>query len=671
MLVRCVAQEIRPADLEDLQRSRIRRIHWLSLRSGQQDKKHKTTSTSEASILLTGMAVSRTVLYGLVSTGVTTAVILNAFEERPNFFAATMYLSQSSASLMVLTNMFLVFTLMTGKVLQTVFFGRLRAIEVDHLYEKAWYAVTETCLAMTIFREEFDTRFFLFFTLLLAVKIFHWLAQDRVEYMEQTVEVSRSFHIRMVSIIGLLLALDTYLVRNCLEKVFAKGPNVMIMFAFEFTILASAMLAVAGKYALNLVEARQPDTWDNKSIYIFYLELITDFVRLVTYTAFFVTILTFYGLPLHIVRDLYVTLRSFTTKCRNFMRFRQATQDMDRRYPNASPAELEATGDKTCIVCREDMLHTSQPLPEGSPPLTPLDNPKKLPCGHILHFRCLRSWLERQQSCPMCRRPVLDERPTTTLPTVNAPNNANAEPQVFNPGANDQLGHNAPPGNLNVHSERDRNPPNLPSSTIQASHTRFQIPHAQASDAIQLPRDFRLPPGWALLPVTTTDPNAAASTSNQPGANVASGQNVIQQAVPGLRLPPMIPLFGQPQPTTVLNSAAIPSLSDDQIRQMESSTRRTVEERLRVLRECQNRINEGITMLTRLQTIPIVPEQSEPVHSESVPLTSSETETETTSKSTTSSTIPAESSAPLRRLRSHTSREGSGSDSSTTFNPAS
>jgi E3 ubiquitin-protein ligase synoviolin len=31
---------------------------------------------------------------------------------------------------------------------------------------------------------------------------------------------------------------------------------------------------------------------------------------------------------------------------------------------------------------------------------------KKLPCGHILHFGCLKSWLERQQVCPTCRRPV-------------------------------------------------------------------------------------------------------------------------------------------------------------------------------------------------------------------------------------------------------------------------
>lgn len=48
--------------------------------------------------------------------------------------------------------------------------------------------------------------------------------------------------------------------------------------------------------------------------------------------------------------------------------------------------------------------------------------PKKLPCGHILHFGCLRSWLERQQVCPTCRSSVL--APTT-------PNNTNTNrPQV-------------------------------------------------------------------------------------------------------------------------------------------------------------------------------------------------------------------------------------------------
>jgi hypothetical protein len=27
-----------------------------------------------------------------------------------------------------------------------------------------------------------------------------------------------------------------------------------------------------------------------------------------------------------------------------------------------------------------------------------------LPCGHILHNNCLKPWVERANSCPICRR---------------------------------------------------------------------------------------------------------------------------------------------------------------------------------------------------------------------------------------------------------------------------
>jgi hypothetical protein len=45
--------------------------------------------------------------------------------------------------------------------------------------------ITETCLAMTIFREEFNVRFVIMFTILLFIKSFHWLLRDRISYLEQ------------------------------------------------------------------------------------------------------------------------------------------------------------------------------------------------------------------------------------------------------------------------------------------------------------------------------------------------------------------------------------------------------------------------------------------------------------------------------------------------------
>ena len=46
----------------------------------------------------------------------------------------------------------LVLVMLLGKLMSKVFFGRLRAAEFEHLMERSWYAITETCLAFTVFK---------------------------------------------------------------------------------------------------------------------------------------------------------------------------------------------------------------------------------------------------------------------------------------------------------------------------------------------------------------------------------------------------------------------------------------------------------------------------------------------------------------------------------------
>lgn len=145
---------------------------------------------------------------------------------------------------------------------------------------------------------------------------------------------------------------------------------------------------------------------------VFHIHYREDFLKLATYLTFFMIILTFYGLPINIIRDVYLTARSFITRLRALIRYHNATRDMDRRYPNATEAELSEISDRTCIICREEMVFQilqqqagtgqGEAMGEGQAPQQdgPNITPKKLPCGHIFHFQCLRSWLERQQSCP-------------------------------------------------------------------------------------------------------------------------------------------------------------------------------------------------------------------------------------------------------------------------------
>merc|ERR1719480_437038 len=75
---------------------------------------------------------------------------------------------------------------------------------------------------------------------------------------------------------------------------------------------------------------------------------------------------------------------------------------MNTLYPDATAEELANT-DNVCIICREEM----SPTPGST---------KKLPCGHIFHRNCLRSWFQRQQTCPTCRLDVLRAPASTSVP---------------------------------------------------------------------------------------------------------------------------------------------------------------------------------------------------------------------------------------------------------------
>lgn len=107
-------------------------------------------------------------------------------------------------------------------------------------------------------------------------------------------------------------------------------------------------------------------------------------------------------------------MRSFTKRISDYIKYQAATRDMHARYPDATAEDLASDG--VCIVCREDMKPWAGNIPAGgvAPPNTTTNErqrPKKLPCGHILHFSCLQSWMERQQACPICRRSVFAAPP--------------------------------------------------------------------------------------------------------------------------------------------------------------------------------------------------------------------------------------------------------------------
>lgn len=102
----------------------------------------------------------RLAAYGGLSSAAAAYVVLSAFRQRSNFFAAAVYLSKSNASMMVcseilsypvarladirppnqlLWNFGIFLTIIFGRGVQTVFFGPLRLVEVE--VSTSWFQI--------------------------------------------------------------------------------------------------------------------------------------------------------------------------------------------------------------------------------------------------------------------------------------------------------------------------------------------------------------------------------------------------------------------------------------------------------------------------------------------------------------------------------------------------
>ncbi|PSS32924.1 ERAD-associated E3 ubiquitin-protein like [Actinidia chinensis var. chinensis] len=348
--------------------------------------------------------------YAGISLVATLVVIYHAFHSRGQFYPAMVHLTTSKISLVLLLNMGLVIMCILWQITKRVFLGSLREAEIERLNEQSWREVMEILFAITIFRQEFSVAFLAMVAALLLIKALHWLAQKRVEYIETTPAVTTLSHIRIVSFMGFLLLIDSLFLYSSIKYLIqTRQASVSFFFSFEYMILATTIVATFIKYVFYVSDMLLEGQWERKPVYTFYLELVRDLLHLSMYLCFFFVIFMNYGVPLHLIRDLYETFRNFRIRVADYVRYRKITSNMNDRFPDATHEELNAS-DATCIICREEMTTA-----------------KRLSCGHLFHVHCLRSWLERQHTCPTCRALVAPpENGATTFGSQASPHQQGA-----------------------------------------------------------------------------------------------------------------------------------------------------------------------------------------------------------------------------------------------------
>ena len=191
----------------------------------------------------------------------------------------------------------------------------------------------------------------------------------------------------MVFLICSLIITDLSVSRICINHTFENGRSVFILFGFEFGLLVINIFNISFRYIIQWIDANMANGLNCKGISLMLCDLLSDALKFITYSFFFCLVFVYYGLPIHIIREVWVSFLAFQSRLVSFLKYIQLNSNLDQRFDDATIEEMESAG--ACLICREVMTSA-----------------KKLPCNHVFHLHCLRDMLQHQHSCPLCRSDI-------------------------------------------------------------------------------------------------------------------------------------------------------------------------------------------------------------------------------------------------------------------------
>lgn len=332
------------------------------------------------------------------------AMFFYALRTRQQWYLALVYLSSSKWAYIVLGNALVATLISIFSLVTNAFLNGLRLHEAEGLGDFFRWNITETCLALTMFRSELNVKTGILFLILVLAKSLHWVVELREQHLRMTQEAVVVHpttgwpglqwpHLKLFICSMMLQLCDVLAVMQCSSDIVKHGPSVSILFAFEGAILLVSVMSSILLWYLHVLdglfhyvhETTQPGNmfhgwihpWkDYKATLIFAVEVQAQAAKFFFYVTFFAIVMTYYGLPINLFREVYMSFQSLKQRISAFGKYRQLMASMNR-FDNPTEEELEEAG-STCIICRDEMTVVTT---------------KRLPgCGHLFHKSCLRDW---------------------------------------------------------------------------------------------------------------------------------------------------------------------------------------------------------------------------------------------------------------------------------------
>jgi E3 ubiquitin-protein ligase synoviolin len=349
--------------------------------------------------------------YSQLSFGAAFGLLWYALRTRQQWYLALVFLGSSKYAYIILANALVAASWQLFELLTNQFLGGLRLMEREGLGDFFRWNITETCLALTMFRAELSVESGILFLILVLGKCLHWVVEQRESHLRMTEDaivtgktglwkgfpLLTKHQIGLYGLLQILLIADVLAVVCCIQHVATEGPSVMLLFGFEAAILLVSCMSLTLLWNLHVLDgflhyrhdvfgySQMLHAWkDRKATLIFAMEVQAQGAKFLFYCAFFAICFTYYGLPINLFREVYVSFQTLKLRLLAFSKYRKLVQSMNR-----FPAPPEDHDDMSCIICRDQMsVRDSKQLPG---------------CGHVFHTCCLREWLVQQQTCPTCR----------------------------------------------------------------------------------------------------------------------------------------------------------------------------------------------------------------------------------------------------------------------------
>ncbi|UJR08649.1 hypothetical protein I4U23_012908 [Adineta vaga] len=338
-------------------------------------------------------------------------------------------LSQS-LSLLILVNAIYCSIGLFGKYLQGLIFGELRLVELQRIKDKFWnYAFYKFCFLFGVLGLENLNELALWiswFSIIAFTISFCQLSKDRFELLSVSVSIRRRPLLKILGLLSSLLLLSCILLTICFLIGLKYGGLSVFFFMLAETILLTLnicylLFKYIFQYYIYEQQKQNPSITSSeyRSYVIYYIEFLYHIITLLIDIMHHLQMLfyhqTFMSMTsLIFFMQLKPLFNELTQRLKRHKSYRIAMLRMEKKYPLLTKYDLEqkylkqnyvSSLDEVCSICWEKF-----------------EKARCLPCGHLFHQNCLRSWLEQDTTCPICRLSLQDETSQQTpIPSPTPP----------------------------------------------------------------------------------------------------------------------------------------------------------------------------------------------------------------------------------------------------------